>query len=69
MTRDSSQIHFYNISELLMDKPSSFAHKEMSIFCLRQKKMNGFTFADQDCIGLILKHFADQDWIGFNFIE
>jgi len=33
MTRDSSQSHFYKISEPLTDKPSSFAHKEMSIFC------------------------------------
>jgi len=30
---DSSQIHFYNIFEFLMDKPSAFAHKEMSILC------------------------------------
>jgi len=29
----SSQSHFYKISEFLMDKPSSFAHKEMRIFC------------------------------------
>jgi len=33
MTRDSSQSLFYKISEPLMDKPGSFAHKEMSIFC------------------------------------
>jgi len=33
MTRDSSQSHFYKISEFLMDKPSSFAYKEMRIFC------------------------------------
>jgi len=30
---DSSQSHFYKISEFLMGKPSSFAHKEMRIFC------------------------------------
>jgi len=24
---------FYNIFEFLMEKPSSFAHKEMSILC------------------------------------
>jgi len=31
--------------------------------------MHDFTLADQDCIGLIIfKNFADQDWIGFNFI-
>jgi len=33
MTRDSSQSHFDKISEFLMDKPSSLAHKEMRIFC------------------------------------
>jgi len=33
MTRDSSRSHFYKISEFLMDKASSFAHKEISIFC------------------------------------
>jgi len=33
MTRVWSQSHFYKISEPLMDKPSLFAHKEMSIFC------------------------------------
>jgi len=33
LTRDSSQRHFYKISEFLKDKPSSFAHKEMRIFC------------------------------------
>jgi len=33
MTQDSSQSHFYKISERLMDKPCLFAHKEMSIFC------------------------------------
>jgi len=33
VTRDASQSHFYKISEFLMDKSTSFAHKEMSIFC------------------------------------
>ena len=33
ITRDSSQGHIYKISEFLMDKPTLFAHKEMSIFC------------------------------------
>jgi len=33
MTRDSSQSHFYKISEFLMDKSDWFAQKEMSIFC------------------------------------
>jgi len=28
---DSSQSHFYNIFEFLVDKPNSFVHKEMSI--------------------------------------
>ena len=39
------------------------------LFCLmRQNKMHGFIWADQDWIGLmIFKTFADQDWIGFNF--
>ena len=32
MTRDSSQNYFYKISEPLMGKLNSFAHKEMSIF-------------------------------------
>jgi len=32
MTRDSSQNHFYKIFEFLIDKSSSFAHKNMSIF-------------------------------------
>jgi len=38
-------------------------------FCLmKQNKIHGFTWADQDWIGpMILKHFADQDLIGFNF--
>jgi len=33
MTRDASQNHLYKISEPRMDKSSSLAHKEMSIFC------------------------------------
>jgi len=33
MTRDSSQRHFYKISEFLIDKPTLCALKEMSIFC------------------------------------
>jgi len=32
MTRDSSQSHFHKISEFLIDKPTSCALKEMSIF-------------------------------------
>jgi len=33
VTRDSSQSHFHNIFEFLMDKSGSFAHKEMRILC------------------------------------
>jgi len=33
LTRDLSQSYFYKISEPRMHKPSSFALKEMSIFC------------------------------------
>jgi len=33
MTRDSSQSHFHKISEFLIDKPTSYALKEMCIFC------------------------------------
>jgi len=35
---------------------------------MRQNKTHGFTWADQDWIGLmIFKNFADQDWIRINF--
>jgi len=35
---------------------------------MRQNKIHGCTWADQDWIGLmIFKNFADQDWIGLNF--
>jgi len=30
MTRDSSKSHFYKISEFLIDKLTSFAHKEFN---------------------------------------
>jgi len=33
MTRDSSQSHFYKISEFLIDKPTLCELKDMSIFC------------------------------------
>jgi len=34
-----------------------------------RQKMNVFTLTDQNWIGLmIFKNFADQHWIGFNFI-
>ena len=41
----------------------------LGLFCLmRRNKIHGFTWADQDWIGLmIFKNFADQDRIGFNF--
>jgi len=41
----------------------------MCLICLmRQNKIHGFIWADQDWIGqMIFKNFADQDWIGFNF--
>jgi len=32
MTRDSSQSHFYKISEFLMDKSTMFAHKKSAYF-------------------------------------
>jgi len=35
MTRVSSQSYLYKISKYLIDKPSSFAHKEMSFLCFR----------------------------------
>jgi len=36
---------------------------------MRQNQIFGFTWADQDWIGLMsVKHFAHQDWIGFSFI-
>jgi len=35
---------------------------------MRVNKIHGFTWADQDWIGLmILKNCADEDWIGSNF--
>jgi len=33
VTQDTSQSHFYKISEFLIDKPTSCALKEISIFC------------------------------------
>ena len=37
---------------------------------MRQNKIHGFTWVEQDWIGLmIFNNFADQDWIGFNFCE
>jgi len=36
---------------------------------MRQNKIHDFSWADQDWIRLmIFKNFAEQDWIGFNFI-
>jgi len=58
MTRDSSQIHFYKVSEFLMDKLSSFAHKEMSIFCFSDDEdWRKFLF----CLSnRAMLHFKDQ---------
>jgi len=33
MSGDSTQSQFYKISEFLIGKPTSFAYKDMSIFC------------------------------------
>jgi len=58
MTRDSTQSHFYKISEFLMDKTTSFAHKEMSNFASVMIKICGnFLF----CLtSRALVHFKDQ---------
>jgi len=52
MTWDSSQSHFYKIFEPLMNKPSSFAHKEMSIFFLQwcSRLVQIFCF---DCLDML----------------
>jgi len=35
---------------------------------MRQNKIYGCTWVDQDWIGLmIFNNFADQDWVGLNF--
>jgi len=39
VSRDYSQSHFKKISEFPMDKPRSFAHKELSIFCFSGDKV------------------------------
>ena len=58
MTRDSSQSHFYNIFEFLMDKPSSFAHNEMSILCFSDDQdWRKFSVFLSSCAML---HFEDQ---------
>jgi len=41
ITRNSSQSCFYKISEFLMDEPSSFAQKEMIIFCFSGDQIGG----------------------------
>ena len=45
--------------------------EKLCLFCLmRQNKIHGFTLADQEWIGpMIIKNFADHDWIGFNFLR
>ena len=40
MTRDSNQSHFYKISEFLMDKFTSFAHKKLSNFVSAMIKLD-----------------------------
>jgi len=41
-----------------------------AIWLMRQNKIYGFLWAQQDWIVLmIFKSFADHDWIGFNFCE
>jgi len=59
MTRDSSQYYVYKISEFLMDKPSSFAHKEMrGLFGSVMIKIGrNFLFWLSGCAML---HFKDQ---------
>jgi len=58
ITRDSSQSHFYKSSEFLMDKPNSFAHKEMGNFGFSNDQDWGdFLFCLHICVML---HFKDQ---------
>jgi len=55
---DSRQSHFYNISEFLMDKPSSFARNEMSISCFSDdQNWRNFSVCLSSCAML---HFKDQ---------
>jgi len=57
-TLNSSQSHFYKISEFLMDKSSSIAHKEMSIFAsVMIKIVANFLFW---LSGRAMLHFKDQ---------
>jgi len=58
MTRDSNKSHFYKISGFLMDKPSSFEHKEISIFCFSDDQIAGdFLF----CLSsYAMLYFKDQ---------
>ena len=53
---DSS--HFYKISECLMDKPSSFAHKEMRNFCFSDDQDWGNFLSWLSSCGML--HFKDQ---------
>jgi len=57
-TGDSSQSHFYKISEFLIDKPTSCALKEMSIFASVMIKIGAnflFCLASRS-----MPHFKDQ---------
>ena len=53
---DSCQSHFYKISEFLMDKPSSFAHKKWAFFASVMIKIGGnFLFCRLVVLWCILK--------------
>jgi len=58
MTEDSSQSHFYKISEFLMNKPSSFAQKKWAFFASVMIKIGAnFLF----CLsGHAILHFNEQ---------
>jgi len=49
MSRHWSQCHFYKISKHLIDKPSSFARKEMSYLCFSDDQYGAQIFCF-DCV-------------------
>jgi len=60
--------------ELFWLQPIVFGSRQNSSSCCFASwgkiKIHDFTLADQYWIGLmIFKNFADQDWVGFNFIR
>jgi len=66
MTRDSSQNHFYKIFEFLIDKPSSFAHKNMSTFTSMMIKLGAlFPF----WLSRAMLHFTDQVFPTFTQVD